>query len=353
MRVALDATPLVLSSGGLRRYVEELSLAFALEFPHDEVTLISDQPFQISAEDFPPNLRKGPGARNPLERKWWLAGAALATKRHNSDVFHGTNFEVPLIHLRPSVMTIHDLSPWKNPEWHPRGTRAGRRTPLLLGLGLADAVVTPSEAVRREVIAKFALPDDRVFAVPLAASSSLRAAPQSESTEPYLLFAGTIEPRKNIALLLSAWREVRKQCNVALVIAGRTRADGPAIAEEPGLQLLGEVTDGQLATLYAGASGFIYPSFYEGFGLPVLEAMQCGAPVIVSRDAALREVAGDAAIVADTVGELAEAMRAVLTNPELAAEQRRKGFNRALQFSWRHTARMTREVYKEAIGRFA
>ena len=124
MRVALDATPLVLSSGGLRRYAEELSLALAREFPDDDFTLISDQAFHISA-DFPSNLRNGGGARNALERKWWLAGAALATKRHNADVFHGTNFEVPLLHLRPSVMTIHDLSPWKNPEWHPRGTRAG------------------------------------------------------------------------------------------------------------------------------------------------------------------------------------------------------------------------------------
>jgi glycosyltransferase involved in cell wall biosynthesis len=250
-------------------------------------------------------------------------------------------------------MTIHDLSPWKNPEWHPRGTRAGRRTPLLLGLGLADAVVTPSEAVRREVIARFALSDDRVFAVPLAASSCLTAPPHSKSTEPYFLFAGTIEPRKNIALLLNAWRQVRKQSNVRLLIAGRTRADGPAISEEPGLQLLGEVTDDQLAALYAGASAFIYPSFYEGFGLPVLEAMQCGAPVIVSRDAALQEVAGDAALTADTVAELADAMRALLIHPDLAAEQRQKGFNRALQFSWRRTAQMTREVYKEAIGRFA
>ena len=352
MRVALDATPLVLSSGGLRRYAEELSLALAREFPDDDFTLISDQAFHISA-DFPSNLHNGGGARNALERKWWLAGAALATKRHNADVFHGTNFEVPLLHLRPSVMTIHDLSPWKNPEWHPRGTRAGRRTPLLLRLGAADAVITPSEAVRQEVIARFGIAAERVFAVPLAASLALSPPGCPKGTEPYFLFAGTIEPRKNIALLLSAWREVRRQFHVRLVIAGRTRGDAAAIRDEPGLQLLGEVTDEHLATLYAGAAAFIYPSFYEGFGLPVLEAMQCGAPVVISRDAALQEVAGDAALSAESVEELAGAMRSLLSNPELAEEQRRKGFHRALQFSWRRTARMTRAVYQEAIGRFA
>jgi glycosyltransferase involved in cell wall biosynthesis len=342
-----------MSSGGLRRYVEELALALAREFPEDNFTLVSDQLFHMSAEDLPPNLHNGAGPRNALERKWWLAGAALATKRDDADVFHGTNFEVPLLHLRPSVMTIHDLSPWKNREWHPRGTRAGRRTPLLIRLGLADAVITPSQAVRREVIETFCLAGDRVFAVPLAASSAMSAAAPPRSTKPYFLFAGTIEPRKNLGLLLNAWREVRKQFSVDLLIAGRTRGDGPALTEEPGLRLLGEVEDTQLAALYAGASAFIFPSFYEGFGLPVLEAMQCGAPVIVSRDAALREVAGQAALFGDTVTELADAMRALLTNPELAAEQRRKGFSRVLEFSWRRTAELTREVYKEAIDRFA
>jgi hypothetical protein len=116
MRVALDATPLILTSGGLRRYVEELSLALAAEFPGDDFTLLSDQRFDFQAEHFPVNLHCDGGAHGFLDRKWWLAGAALATKKHSAELFHGTNFEVPLLRLCPSVMTIHDISPWKNPE---------------------------------------------------------------------------------------------------------------------------------------------------------------------------------------------------------------------------------------------
>jgi glycosyltransferase involved in cell wall biosynthesis len=321
--------------------------------PGDDFTLLSDQRFDFQAEHFPVNLHCDGGAHGFLDRKWWLAGAALATKKHSAELFHGTNFEVPLLRLCPSVMTIHDISPWKNPEWHPGGTRVRGRTPMLLRFGFANAIITPSEGVRREVIDHFRVAPERVFAVPEAAGAQFRSTvggPENGG-KPYFLFAGTLEPRKNIAMLVSAWREVKKQFDVALVLVGRTRADGPKFDEEPGLRMLGEVTDGQLAGLYSGCAGFVYPSFYEGFGLPVLEAMQCGAPVVISRDAALREVAGDAALAAGSVEEFAEAMRALLVDPELAENQRRKGLTRALQFSWQRTARRTREVYEEALCR--
>lgn len=355
MRVALDATPLVLTSGGLRRYVEELSLALAHEFPGDRFTLLSDQAFQISNPNVPGNLTCGGRPESALEKRWWLAGAALATKRNSAEVFHGTNFEVPLFGLCPSVMTIHDLSPWKNPLWHPQGSRARRRTPWLLRFGVPNAVITPTEAVRRGVMERFGVPPERVFAVPEAASLHFSTRQNSDRAKrpPYFLFAGTIEPRKNLATLLSAWREVKKTCDVRLVLVGRRRPDGPVIEEEPGLELAGEKTDDELANLYSGALAFVYPSFYEGFGLPVLEAMQCGAPVLISRDAALLEVSGGAALTAQSTSEFAEAMLAMATNSDLAAEQRTKSLARAARFSWRRTARMTREVYKEALGRFA
>ena len=114
---------------------------------------------------------------------------------------------------------------------------------------------------------------------------------------------GTLEPRKNLDMLLEAWREMRRHHAVDLVLAGRRRADAPEIRPEPGLRLAGEVADAELPALYSGALAFVYPSLYEGFGLPVLEAMQCGAPVIASR--AVEEAAGDAAIYADTPRELA------------------------------------------------
>ena len=137
------------------------------------------------------------------------------------------------------------------------------------------------------VIARFQLSPDRVVAVPEAAAEwflPVETRPQS----PYFLFVGTIEPRKNLPLLVEAWREVRKLHPVELVVAGRRRSDAPAIAEEPGLRLLGEVPDEQLPELYSGAIAFVYPSLYEGFGLPVVEAMQCGACVIASPPCARR-----------------------------------------------------------------
>jgi glycosyltransferase involved in cell wall biosynthesis len=160
-----------------------------------------------------------------------------------------------------------------------------------------------------------------------------------------------LEPRKNLPALVDAWREVRRDFAVDLLIAGRRRADAPNIAEEPGLRMLGEVADQELPGLYSNATAFVYPSYYEGFGLPVLEAMQCGAPVIAS--CAVAEAGGDAAFYASDVREIAEAMRALLRDPAVAAQARCRSLARAANFSWERTARLTREVYLEAGRRFA
>ena len=178
-------------------------------------------------------------------------------------------------------------------------------------------------------------------------------APQKPGAESgnYFLFVGTLEPRKNLAGLVDAWRQVRRRYAIDLVIAGRRRADAPSIAEEPGLRLLGEVPDGALPELYSGAKAVVYPSFYEGFGLPVLEAMQCGAPLIASR--AVSEVALDAAIYANSTEELAQAMEAAIERPAWLAEYRSRSLEHARLFSWDRTARLTYEVYQEARKRFA
>jgi len=349
MRVALDATPLTLTSGGLARYAAELSRALAAEYERDEFFLLSDQPFAMPSGS-PANLRAGRQPQTWTDRKWWTYGLNREMDRLHCDVFHGTNFEVPYLAQRPSVLTLHDLSPWMNREWHHAAGRISGRTPWLIGLGIATMIVTVSDAVRTQAIEYFGIAPNRIVTVPLAASEIFHPIAMPVA-RPYFLFAGTLEPRKNIAALVDAWRALRRDADIDLVLAGRRRDDFAEMAPEPGLLVAGEVSDEELAALYSGAIAFVFPSLYEGFGLPLLEAMQCGACVIISRDPAIAEVAGGAAIRC-TPPELHETMRSVLANPEWAQEWRRRALQRAAEFSWARTARRTREVYDEAQRRF-
>jgi glycosyltransferase involved in cell wall biosynthesis len=272
--------------------------------------------------------------------------------RRRVELFHGTDFSVPYLKRRASVMTLHDLSPWRFDD--PGAQRIRRRTPILLRLGLAAMVITPSETVRREAITRFRLVPDRVAAVPLAASEAFRPVEAVPGDKPYFVFVGTLEPRKNIGRLIEAWREVRKSFDVELVLAGRARADFLAPKAEPGLRILGPVPDADLPALYSGALAVVYPSLYEGFGLPVLEAMQCGAVVVTSRDPAIMEVSGGAAIHvnADDTKGLAEALAAIARAPESFDSRRAQGLKRAREFSWQRTAHLTHDVYLAAQRAF-
>jgi glycosyltransferase involved in cell wall biosynthesis len=346
--IALDATPLTVSTGGVARYTVELARALADGYPQDQIWLLSDQPFPPPANS-PANLRTGDRPRTPLSRKWWLWGLQQEMMRRRVDVFHGTDFSVPYLPLRPGVMTIHDLSPWLFPQWQPDAGRIRSRTPLLLRAGLATMVITDSESIRRAVLDYFKLRPNRVVTVPLAASSLFRPAGRPRGN--YLFFAATLEPRKNIAALIDAWRELRRTRDVELWIAGRTRADFEPPQPEPGLRLLGEIADEELPALYSGAAAVVYPTFYEGFGLPVLEAMQCGALVVTSRDPAVMEVAGEAALCVDS-NESFRTLAAVLDRPEQFEPLRSQAMERAKQFSWSRTAEQTRLVYAEAQNVF-
>lgn len=348
MRVAIEAASLTLTSGGLARYTSELSLALARCHPEDEYFLVSDQPFRMP-EGAPPNLRRGGGPRNAIERRWWLWGLRREMDRLRAELIHGPDFSVPYLGGRPSVLTLHDLSPWMDKRWHRGASRVKRRTPVLLELGAATMVVTPGEAVRKQALERFRLRPDRVVAVPEAAAPWFRPAEVTPG-HPYFLFVGTMEPRKNLPALIDAWREVRREHPVDLVLIGRRRADAPPIAEEPGLRVVGEVPDEELPRWYSGALAMVYPSLYEGFGLPVLEAMQCGACVIASH--AVSEAAGDAALYADDAKSLVEAMRLAASRPDVAAEHRARSLRRSAEFSWERAARMTRAVYEEALERF-
>lgn len=351
LTIALDATPLTISTGGVSRYTLELGRALATEFPQDQYWLLSDQ-ILPELDSLPANLHASSRPPSGLGRRWWLFGLDQEMSRRRVELFHGTDFSVPYLNRRPSVMTLHDLSPWTFRD--PGAQRIRRRTPILLRLGLATMVITPTEAVRREAIARFRLLPDRVVAVPLAASETFQPVDVTAAERPYFLFVGTLEPRKNIARLIEAWREVRKSYEVDLVLAGRAGAGFPVPAAEPGLRILGAVPDADLPGLYSGALAVAYPSLYEGFGLPVLEAMQCGAIVVTSRDPAIREVSGGAAIYADAhdVRALCEALAAIAGAPENFKTLRSRARARAREFTWQRTARLTHEVYLAAQRAF-
>jgi glycosyltransferase involved in cell wall biosynthesis len=354
MIVALDGTPLTVSTGGVRRYTEELARALATQFPDDRYHWISDQRFH-SPRDLPANLiaevRK---PHNFIDRRWWLIGVQRDMNRIGAELFHGTEFSVPYLPLRPAVLTLHDLSPWMNREWHFGADRVRKRTPLLIGLGLATMIITPTEAVRAQAMEFFRIHPDRVMAIPEAAGTHFRPVPPENDHEAYFLYVGTLEPRKNLLTVIDAWREVRRRHDVELVLAGRRREDFPKLPDEPGLRVLGETLERELPALYSGAVASLYPSLYEGFGLPVLEAMQCGTAVITTRDPAISEVSGGAAIhidATDTKSWMA-AMELMLIKPDELANRRERSLRQAREFSWARTAQRTREVYVEAFRRF-
>jgi glycosyltransferase involved in cell wall biosynthesis len=350
VRIALDATPLTLSSGGLPRYVNELSLALAREYPEDEYVFLSDQPFSMPSAA-PSNLTRGRGVERPSEKHWWLWGLRGAIRNAGAHIFHGTNFEVPYLGGVPSVLTIHDLSPWRERAWHNAADRVRQRTPWLVKFRRACAIITVSEAVRREVISYFGVNPGIVHAAPLAAAPRFRPIRSGATGErPFFLFVGTLEPRKNIPALVEAWRATREETSAELVIAGRCRSDFPPLQSEEGLTILGEVADDELPRLYSEALAFVYPTHYEGFGLPVLEAMQCGCPVITSADPAVVELSGGSAVHAASVEELSESMRAIASRPEVRSSMRAAGLRRSALYSWARTARLTHAVYARALG---
>ena len=354
MRIALDATPLIEPHGGIPRYVTELAVELARGFPGDEVHLLSDQRkmhVDVRLREAPNVVLEAPQQR--FGGKWWSLGLPWELRRRRVDVFHGTNFEVPYLPAVPSVLTLHDLSPWHDPPIRPEGSeRVRRRAPWLLKR--ARFVITPSEAIRREACDRFKLDPRKVEAIPLGVAPPARRNDHGPAgmPGPYALYIGAAGARKNLEMVVEAWRLAREQRpELGFVLAGPGTERFRGL--EPGLHALGAVPEERARTLLAGASMFVYPSLYEGFGLPIVEAMQAGIPVIVSGDAALVETAGGAALVADGTNprEWSCAVAELAAKPGLAAEMRQRGLERAAELDWRVTAEKTRAVYARAIRR--
>ncbi|HEX7313222.1 MAG TPA: glycosyltransferase family 1 protein [Pyrinomonadaceae bacterium] len=376
MLIGLDAIPLTETRAGVGHYTYELARALALAAPGGEFELVYPSSYPAfdldESESLPANLKAARVRVGAVGRRWWSAGLPRYAARRGYRLFHGTNYEVPLWGGTTRVLTVHDLSLFTHPETHEqrRVWRARRRLPLMARA--ASAVVTPTEAVRRELCEWLRVSPSKVFAVHEAARDSFKPMDAREAEGvlrglgiggEFLLAVGTIEPRKNLATLVRAFEDVlreRPASNLRLVVAGgRGWLSGPlfeSIERSPArgrVVLAGYVSDEQLRALYTSCAAFVYPSLYEGFGLPPLEAMSCGAAVVAGDTPAIAEVTGGAARLFDPRdhAQLARALLELLADDAARRALSEAGLRRAAQFSWANTARATLDVYAEALKR--
>ncbi|MDX6403111.1 MAG: hypothetical protein QOH70_566 [Blastocatellia bacterium] len=375
MRVGIDGYPLAEPRTGVGHYTLELARALALISPSDQFELISPAPFEPAALDEIehaqlPNLSTATPRASSIRGHWWSVGLPLYVRRSSFDLFHGTNFDVPLWRRRRSVVTIHDLSALLHPEKHRSRLVRRARLRLPLVVRIADMIITPTESVKREVCQHFNIQPEKVRAIHSAARRSFQPVPFAETAEirkrlgvedDFLLFVGTLEPRKNLITLLKAFEQIIAQGDrrPQLVIAG---GEGwlmedmfdfvrkSAVSER--LCFTGYLSDDELRALYSSCRVFIYPSVYEGFGLPPLEAMACGAPVIAGRIPSLQETLGSAARLVEPldVDALARSIVELLEDENQRQLLAAGGPKHAAKFSWEQTARLTLDVYEELLS---
>ena len=276
------------------------------------------------------------------------------------DLYHFANFIIPPILKGKTIATIHDLSFMRFPEFTTPRTLGYLRRNIENTLSLADAIFVDSDFTKDELMYFFKVSDKKVHRVHLSMGSDFN--PQNAVVKKQILFVGTLEPRKNLPALFKAFElflSRTKDLDFKLIIAGmkgwlyddiyRSLAKN---AFKDNIVLLDYVPDEALPRLYAESAVFVYPSFYEGFGIPVLEAMACGVPVIASRIASLPEIGGDAALWIDPKDSegLADAIQKVLSDRELSKNLISKGLEQSKKFSWEKTARETLEVYKKVLA---
>jgi glycosyltransferase involved in cell wall biosynthesis len=371
MRVALDAIPLAAAKTGIGHYTDALADSLARHHSEHQYTLLSPFDFEFhSGNGTPKNLTKQFTPVRSLFRKWWLAGSPALLRVMSFDVFHGTNYCIPLWAPCPTVVTIHDLSLFTQTQTHENANvrRGKRRMPLMAWK--ATLIIAPSEWTKKEILEYLPVKEHKIRVVGEGARRHI--IPQREDQilpvlekhgirGSYLLYVGTIEPRKNLLTLLRAYHELLRstQHKPQLVLAG-----GKGWLYDEVFQLVNElqlqdqvkftgyVADEDLPGLYSGALAFVYPSLYEGFGLPPLEAMACGTPVITTNVASLPEVVGDAGLLhapAD-VHALTQAMATLIGDADARHHYKLAGLERAQQFTWERAARETQAVYNEVFN---
>jgi glycosyltransferase involved in cell wall biosynthesis len=306
---------------------------------------------------------------NPVARILWEhSGLALRARRDRLDLFHGLAFVVPPFWRGASVVTVHDLAFLKL-----AGHAPGRRVAYLsrltkLSVNRARRVIAVSSQTKEDIVEIYGIDPDRIDVTPLGVSEGLSPLSREERasfrvreglTRPAILFLGTLEPRKNLPALLRAFDLLASESDAELILAG---AQGwlagelnqalAGVRHRDRIRLTGFIPESELRLWLGAVDLFAFPSRYEGFGMPPLEAMACGTPVVASNVSSLPEVLGDAAILVDPErdDELAGAMLRVLNDRTLAGDLRRRGIDRAARFTWQETARLTRESYLSALG---
>ncbi len=367
LRIGIDARLAGAPRTGIGSYTANLVAALARAGAPERFTLFTDEPLPAL-----PGLAFESRVLPQKRRLLWTFGSLpRACRRERLDLFHGTtNFEVPALAGCPLVATVHDLIPLRFPAAVSRRFRLLFRGLIGRAVRASRRVITVSEFSRREILARWPGAAGKVVVVPNGVDPAFTAAGEPAAdrrvrerhglTGRYLLFVGVFEPRKNVPLLVDAFEILRHAHpgagDLQLALAGGAGWRGEAIVDAvrsrglEGVRLLGYVPDADLPALYRGAALAVVPSQYEGFGLPAIEAMACGAPVLAADAAALPETVGEAGELFEPgdPGLLAARIAALLGAPARLAELRARGIARAAGFTWDRTAALTLQVYREA-----
>lgn len=350
MRVAFDAGPLLDPPTGVGRYTLELSRAieaYGVELARYAVAMGGDATDDIARMRMPARVARVLWKRTGRPRLSKLVGRV--------DLYHGTNFVLPPLGATPGVVTVHDLSFFADDAF-PGARRLRRLVPW--SVERAARVLVPTQAVADELLQRELVPSEKVVVTHEGVSSIFfRAHPLADTflaemgvPGRFALAVGALAPRKNLARLLEAWRRADLS-GWTLVLAG-PKGWGPELPETPGVRLIGWVPDERLPSLVAAADLFCYPSLYEGFGLPPLEAMAAGTPALVGRYPAAEEVLGGAAVLVDPldVDEMAGELARLATDEGARRRLSIAGRAHAAGFTWERTAQATVRAYEAAVS---